>query len=121
MEASEKITSPLERTMVFSAANAVLSKFIESAPAVVLAWPTAQRKLPVLPSSSVLSTVNVAGTRRSSNGTTAIRVRPIGRRVGWLAVRKSGLRIQLRIAITISGNEPKKLHLGSYLRRDCDS
>jgi hypothetical protein len=54
--------------------NTVLSKAIVSAPALVFAWPTAQRSEPTLSSPSVF-TVNVDGTQRSSNASKSRRTR----------------------------------------------
>src|SRR5262249_468226 len=50
------------------------SKSIVSSPPVIFAWPTAQRRLPTLPSSSVFVTVN-DGTVRCSSASRAGRAR----------------------------------------------
>ena len=52
--------------MVFGVSK-LASKSIVSAPAVEFAWPTAQRRVPALPSSSVLVTVKVDSNCRSSS------------------------------------------------------
>jgi len=54
------------RVIDCGALKAVASKLIVLAPCVEFAWVIAHRNVPVLPSSAVLLTVNVASSRRSS-------------------------------------------------------
>ena len=51
------------RVIVCGVLNTLLSKAIVSAPPAEFAWPTAQRRVPALPLSSVLVTVNVDSSR----------------------------------------------------------
>src|SRR5262249_7447789 len=67
-----------------------------SAPAVEFAWPTAQRRLPTLPSSRVLTTVKVDGTVRSSSASRHSRARGGALRIGRVTGRTNTLRIQER-------------------------
>ena len=74
-------SSPRVSVIVWGVAKTpVVSKSIVFAPAVVFAWPIAQRSVPVLPSSSVLVTVKVASSVRSSSavstGLNRLRCRP---------------------------------------------
>src|SRR5262245_24439796 len=65
---------PPLRLIVCGALNALASKAIVSAPGVEFAWETAQRRLPGLVLSSVLVTLNVDGTHRSSSASTPRRL-----------------------------------------------
>src|SRR5262249_588293 len=69
--------------------NTVGLKFIVSAPGVEFAWPTAQRRLPRLPSSRALRTVKVDGTVRSSRPSTGCRARCGTLRIGWVMGRRT--------------------------------
>jgi hypothetical protein len=85
------------RVIVCGVLNTPLSKSIVSSPACAFAWPTAQRRLPALPSSRVLRTANVDGTQRPSSPSTPRRTRGGPRRIGRVTGRAATLRIQERI------------------------
>ena len=63
------------RVIVCGVLNTLLSKAIVSAPPAEFAWPTAQRSVPTLPLSSVLVTVNVDSSLRSSSASNVGRIR----------------------------------------------
>ena len=56
--------------IVWGVLKTLLSNAIVSAPPAEFAWPTAQRSVPTLPLSSVLVTVNVDSSLRSSSAST---------------------------------------------------
>src|SRR5262249_8455806 len=89
------------RVIVFALLNAVLSKTMVSSPAVEFAWPTAQRRVPALPSSFVERTVNVDGQQRSSSASRASQARCGALRAVrvWAMGRANQLRIQDRRAM----------------------
>src|SRR5262245_22014105 len=99
---------PPLRVIVRAVLNTVGSKLIVFAPAVVFAWPTAQRRLPTLPSSRAFVTVNVAGTLRSSSASRVSRVRGgTLRTVRWPG-RANNLRMQERVVMRNSSNRKEQ-------------
>src|SRR4051812_23745420 len=100
--ASVRVSGPLLRVMVCRVLNTVLVKLIVSGPRVMLAWPTAQRRLPGLALSRGLVTRNVDGTVRSSSVSRPRRARRGVWRLGRVAKRENRLPIQERIVMGTS-------------------
>ena len=82
------------RVMVWAVLNTVESKLTVSAPAFKLAWPMAQRKLPLLLSSSEFMTVKVLSNCRSSSpskNSPRLKNRILRRRTFWVARNRANI------------------------------